>query len=117
MRVRTIKLLFDEVEPVEVLLVATVTDVGVALLQCLGDRTGHELTSVDLAYGDDLRCTTRQEDLVGGVEVHSIERRLVYRGALVGSELHHGLTCDPGQWSIHERRRMDLAVPHDEDVL
>src|SRR5687768_13050162 len=69
MRVLTVKESFDEVEPVDVLLVAAVDDLRVTLLQRLGDRARLEETSVDLADRDDLGGAAGEEQLVRRVEV------------------------------------------------
>src|SRR5687768_7530817 len=109
MRVRTCKRLLDEVEPVEVLLVASSTYLGVSLLESLRDRTRLVLPTVDLADRDDLGRAAGEEQLVGRVQVGAVERRLVHRRPLIAGDLDHGLARDAGQRAVNERRGQQFA--------
>ena len=72
---------------------------------------------VDLAHGHQLGGGAGQEDLVREVELRAADVALDDLEIEVAGDLHHRLAVDPVENRRRVRRRQDLAVADDEDVL
>src|SRR5207302_539640 len=108
----------DVLEPARILL-QVATDGSVEdLLDLLRERPGvSDDAVVDLAHGCYLGRRPAHEHLVGGVQVRSDELGLMDADPEVARDLDHGVARDPDERPGRQRRRDDLAVADDEDVL
>src|SRR5882724_5811975 len=85
-------------------------------------RDGAHLSLADapvvyFADRSDLGRRATHERLVGAVEVVAAEAALLDGDALVLGDAHDRLARDSLEDSTRHRRRVERAVPHDEDVL
>src|SRR6185295_390366 len=114
-------LLLDRVgvQPTRVLRVAALDHLEELLLELLGDRTGFALAdraAVHLADRRHFRRRAREEGLVGDVELVAAEALLFDRDVMLARQRHDRVARDARQHA-GERRRLDLPVADDEQVL
>src|SRR4051794_13306195 len=72
---------------------------------------------VDAPDRRDLGCGPRQEDLVRDVEHLTRQRLLANWDPRVSGERKHRLTSDAWEKGAVDRRRVDRALPDEEEIL
>src|SRR5436190_3262886 len=108
-----------DVEPVRVLRVAALDHVEELLLEKLGDGSAPalaDLAAVHLADRRHLGGRAGEERLVGDVELVAAEALLLDGDVVLARQRHDRVARDAGQHA-GERRRLDLPVADDEEVL
>src|ERR1700722_8781557 len=107
-------------EPVMAVVLLSVHDRVELLLQRLGDGTDHafaDLYLVDRADRGYLRGRARKERFVGNVEHLARNHLFDHRYAQVSRHLQYGVARNPRQHGTAQRRRDQLVLMHQEEVL
>ena len=90
------------------------------LLQGLCDlaaMTRPDRDLIDRADRRDLGRSARQKDLVGQIQGRPLHRHFDHFNAHIAGDLNYGIARDPWQYRRPKRRRVELPVIDQKDVL